>query len=280
MIYKIYEGLSDYLIAPDGTAIQKKTSEVIPFQRTPLVGEFTVKLITDEVYTFLNGKRKAIKLVRRFTREELVKMYNRSKQEFIDGLGEIPYTTSVPGQNDIQKTTFSVPKKGKCIPSTEPEHVANVNKAMADIGQIIVDAMSGSGLNIPEGYVLEEAGTITQEQMDQLSASKRVVKSNPKAPKTLVKKVKKAIGTMDKLKPELDKLVKEIVDKELQSESPDIRIVLNQVQALQPMKLPYLSIDGIHYQSARQASKATGVSVNTVLKRAKANKDGWFYIEA
>lgn len=237
MIYKIYEGLSDYLIAPDGTAIHKSTGEAIPFQRTPLVAGYTAKLITDETFTFLKGKRKPIKLVRRFTREQLVKMYGQSKNMFNDLGSEVPYTEKYKLDQDPTEW------KERTKPA-EPGIVRSMN--------VVGDVMPEPLVYDPvakqiAGEFIEEAGQISQHQLDQLSASKRVVKANPKTKKSEVKKVTKAI--------------KQAMPK------------------LSEMKVPYFRIEGVHYQSARSASKALGVAVNTVLKRAKANKDGWFYIE-
>lgn len=46
------------------------------------------------------------------------------------------------------------------------------------------------------------------------------------------------------------------------------------------MKLPYLSINGVNYQSARKAAEILGGNYNTILRKCKANKDGYFYIES
>lgn len=258
MIYKIYEGLSDYLIAPDGTAINKTNNEVIPFQRTPLVAGFTAKLITDETFTFIKGKRKPIKLVRRFTREELVKMYGRSKNMFNDLGSEIPYTEKAKGISlDAYKD--------------QPEA-----KGMSGFEQAIAEASMDKGEVIPlkqiEAEYMKEASTFTQEQLDQLAASKRTVKSHPKAKPSVQKKVAKAI---EAVKP---KVVTRGGKKQVTILEEDAASITTRTTPV-TMKIPFLKIDGVDYQSARQASKALGVAVNTVLKRAKANKDGWFYIE-
>lgn len=232
MIYKIYEGLSGYLIAPDGTAVDKVSGQAIPFNKTNT--GFQAKLTTDEQIGLIQGKRKPLTLVRRFTREDLLKMYAKSKDVFEDTLGEVAFTVkiqSIANGNNLQ-----------------PEDVL---KARAVVGmQIEKPVKTEAGCIIKPDVmatILEEAGDVSQEQMDQLTASKRVVKSNPKAPKSLTQKVRKAI--------------KEVAE------------------AKQGMKIPFFRIDGVEYQSARSASKALGVAVNTVLKRSKSNKDGWFYIE-
>ena len=236
MIYKIYEGLSDYLIAPDGTAIHKSTGEAIPFQRTPLVAGYTAKLITDETFTFLKGKRKPIKLVRRFTREQLVKMYGQSKNMFNDLGSEVPFTQKV---KDIAKET-----------NLEPEDVINARLNVGvQIHEAILDgkeAIDPVAKQIASEF-LSEAGQVSKQQLDQLSGAK---------PKVITRGGKKQVRTT-----------------EVKAGTTTVKTTPV------TMKIPFLKIDGVDYQSARQASKALGVAVNTVLKRAKANKDGWFYIE-
>jgi len=226
MIYKIYDQLSGYLIAPDGTAVDKVSGQAIPFNKTNT--GFQAKLTTDEQIGLIQGKRKPLTLVRRFTREELLKMYDKSKNMFNDIGGEVAFTKKIQeiaNGNNLQ-----------------PEDVL---KARAVVGMQIEKPVKteAGGIMKPEvmATILEEAGHISQEQIDQLGKSKRQSKvkimegAGDKKPKT-------------KAKPE-------------------------------GMKIPFFRIDGVEYQSARSASKALGVAVNTVLKRAKSNKDGWFYIE-
>ena len=230
MIYKIYTELSDYLIAPDGTAIDKATHQPVKFEKTQT--GFTAKLITDEIPSSFQGKKKPVRLVRRFTREELVKMYNRSTESFDDAENHIDWKPKSSADNigairDLGKVTGDEAKTVTNLPNDQyfEDGVVKTNNPSL----------------YPEGSI------VTQEMMDKLSASKRNVKSNPKTPKALKEKVSKAIKETD---------------------------------ANKPLKFPYFNIDGINYQSARKASEALKVSVNTVLKRTKMNKDGWFYVES
>lgn len=258
MIYKIYEGLSGYLIAPDGTPIEQKTGEVIPFENQKKMG-FTAKLVTDEQVALVKGKKKPVFLVRRFTREELLKMYDKSKNMFNDLGSEVPYTEkykidqdpaewkerkkpSEPGivrSFDVVPDIVTVPSSGSSI-----VFGCSDKESTTDIS---CDNVPSIPLKIPEGMVLEEAGTITQEQMDKLSASK---------PKVITRGGKKQVRTTE------------------------VKSGITTVKSTPvTMKIPFLKIDGVDYQSARKAAEALKLSVNTVLKRAKANKDGWFYIE-
>lgn len=55
---------------------------------------------------------------------------------------------------------------------------------------------------------------------------------------------------------------------------------LEEVEATGELPIPpYFVIDGKTYSSARKAGKELGISVNTVLKRCKANVNGCFYID-
>lgn len=112
--------------------------------------------------------------------------------------------------------------------------------------------------------VIEEASHFDQKQFDyikeKIDASKKAVKTDDqkaaKAKKATVKKVEKAI-------------------QEAGSDLPPVASELPE-----GFKYPYIVINGIPYQSARKASEAGNGSVNTVLKKAKANKDGFAYIES
>lgn len=211
MIYKIYEGLSDYLIAPDGTAVEKQSGNAVPFEKSnnPSMRSsvaLQAKLITDEQFIQIKGKKKPIRLVRRFTREDLLKMYARAKDEFVDEAGELKISI----------------KKGK--------------------------GGTDGDVNV------------------QIEKPVKTNKSKPPKSKTS----NKAIA---------EKEFASILDKNMKSENPDFRIANNAlIRMFPPLKIPYLFINGVEYQSARSAHKALGVAVNTVLTRAKKNKDGWFYI--
>lgn len=228
MIYKIYEGLSGYLIAPDGTAVDKVSGQAIPFNKTNT--GFQAKLTTDEQIGLIHGKRKALTLIRRFTREELLKMYARSKDEFIDSLGEVAFTVKIQEIAKDQNLATEDVLKVRGVVGVQLDRALNKGEKIPT-------------LQLTEGdhVFVEEASQISQEQMDKLSKRQS--------------KVKIMEGAGDK-KPKANAKAK-----------------------TEGMKTPFFRIDGVEYQSARSASKALGVAVNTVLKRAKSNKDGWFYIE-
>lgn len=256
MIYKKYDQLSGYLIAPDATVIEIETYEVVKPEKV-LTG-WGVKLLTDEVPASFRGLKKPLQLVRSFSREELLKMYARSKNEFHDDMEAIPYTKAfkmIETGHQLHKAIL----EGK--PSKDPV----VNK--------IKDAF------------MSEATEITPEMMARLSNRDPLPAAEPgsldAAHEKASVKPKKATKS---IRPSKDKkvaedLVQDVVNKNLHSGSPDPRLVMNHLKGSKPMKFPFIKIDGISYQSARKASEALKVSVNTVLRKAKANKDGWFYIE-
>lgn len=233
MIYKIYEGLSGYLIAPDGTAVDKVSGQAIPFNKTNT--GFQAKLTTDEQIGLIQGKRKPLTLVRRFTREDLLKMYEKSKNMFNDIGAEVAFTKKIQEITKDQNLATEDVLKVRGVVGVQLDRAVNKGEKIPT-------------LQLAEGdhVFVEEASQISQEQMDQLTKAKpskakvKITEGNPSP----AKKVK----ATDKAKPEA-------------------------------MKIPFFRIDGVEYQSARSASKALGVAVNTVLKRAKSNKDGWFYIE-
>jgi len=249
MIYKKYDQLSGYLIAPDATVIEIETYEVVPLEKG-LTG-WTVKLLSDEVPASFKGLKKPLQLVRRFTREQLLKMYATSKNEFNDEDGAIPYTKAFE-MMELGNQLHDAILEGK--PSKDPV----VNK--------IKDAF------------MSEATEITPEMMAKLSNRDPLPAAEPGKRAVKSKKATKSIRP-SKDKKVVEDLVQGIVNKNLHSESPDPRLVMNNLKGSKPMKFPYLKIDGVSYQSARKAAEALKVSVNTVLKRAKGNKDGWFYIE-
>lgn len=69
------------------------------------------------------------------------------------------------------------------------------------------------------------------------------------------------------------------VVEEKQIEPYDLQMRSGLPEGVNDCKLPYLVIDGIPYQSSREAAKVIGGNYNTILRKCKANKDGYFYIE-
>lgn len=235
MIYKIYDQLSGYLIAPDGTAVDKVSGQAIPFNKTNT--GFQAKLTTDEQIGVIQGKRKPLMLVRRFTREELLKMYARSKDEFVDTLGEVAFTQKIQEIAKDQNLATEDVLKVRGVVGVQLDRAVNKGEKIPT-------------LQLTEGdhVFVEEASQISQEQMDQLTKAKPERKA----------KVMIEGGVVDGKKHK---------GKAIKAKAPE------------GMKIPFFRIDGVEYQSARSASKALGVAVNTVLTRAKKNKDGWFYVE-
>lgn len=235
MIYKIYDQLSGYLIAPDGTAVDKVSGQAIPFNKTNT--GFQAKLTTDEQIGVIQGKRKPLMLVRRFTREELLKMYEKSKNMFNDIGAEVAFTKKIQEIAKDQNLATEDVLKVRGVVGVQLDRAVNKGEKTPT-------------LQLTEGdhVFVEEASQISQEQMDQLTKAKPERKAKVMIEGGVVDG-KKHKGKATKAKPEA-------------------------------MKIPFFRIDGVEYQSARSASKALGVAVNTVLKRAKSNKDGWFYIES
>lgn len=257
MLYKIHEQLPAYLIAPDGTPIHKVSYAVIPFEHSKQPG-FTAKLETNEEHVFtIRRKTTTIKLYRRFTREQMIKLYGVATNEFDDEIGEVPYTGEFSHREQMKVYKEWEQRKPQSDPGMSDPSLTRSFKVI--------------------GFV-EEANQITPEMMDKLKASKRTIKRNPKVTKAMEKKA--VLSVIE----DLNKAVCDAVNENLQSPKPDVRLVKNVLKPANPLKLsemkvPFFRINGVHYQSARAASKALGVAVNTVLKRAKANKDGWFYID-
>lgn len=70
-------------------------------------------------------------------------------------------------------------------------------------------------------------------------------------------------------------------DKDMEEVKPIKEKVSKTIKASEVgLKKPYVIYGDVPYASARKASAATGVSINTLLRRCKENKDGNFYIEA
>lgn len=128
---------------------------------------------------------------------------------------------------------------------------SNYNQAPTAFEKAIESHLQSEPPVAPSGHVLN----VTYTDTDKKAASKRVVKKNPKAKKATIKKVGKAIQEAGQSVPPVAGTL------------PD------------GFTYPYILINGTPYQSARKASAAGNGSVNTVLKKAKANTDGFHYIE-
>ena len=66
--------------------------------------------------------------------------------------------------------------------------------------------------------------------------------------------------------------------KDVKSKKGELEVVAGTKE--HPFKVPYVIYENVPYASARKASAETGVSVNTLLRRCKENKDGNYYITA
>lgn len=196
---KIYEGLSSYLLAEDGTVYTHSNEPV------KLTRENNYKLITDELFKIGDIHSR---IVRRFTVDEVNKLWNSNKAFLLK----------------------------KDVPKTEIENEKTFGtKSNGEVVEIAIKP--GERSEFEKG--LDRAGDTPMYTEDQKAASKRVVKINPKTPKALTEKVKKAI-----------------------KETSGI-----------------IEVNGKQYPSARAAAKELKISVNTVLRKVKANKDGFSFLE-
>lgn len=80
---KQIENLSDYYADQNGNVYEMDTQEQIPLLYNKFQGRQDYKLLTDETVR-LETKGKTIRLWRRFTREEIIKLYNSAKAKPID----------------------------------------------------------------------------------------------------------------------------------------------------------------------------------------------------
>lgn len=205
---KIYNGLSSYLIAEDGTVYDKKDQPV------NLTREKNYKLITDELFKLGDTNSR---IVRRFTPEDIKRMWN--SQKVIDIPGAVKHSLKV-SSIVVNEVSFGKKQSGEVV-------------------EISIDSNKRSAFE--KG--LDRAGDTPMYSEDKKKASRRTVKSNPKTQKSLKEKVSKAIK---------------------ETQEPAVVLVV---------------VNGAKYKSARLAAKALNISVNTVLRKAKANKDGFSFLE-
>ena len=97
-MYKRYELLHDYLLTADGNVIELDTLEQVMLIHDPVIkSKLNYKLLTDEK-VWLDSKQTYTRLWRRFTVDEVVKMYNSPKATPYDI--EVDATINATVEND------------------------------------------------------------------------------------------------------------------------------------------------------------------------------------
>lgn len=113
-----------YLLEADGTAISKETGEVIdPINRT----EYRLETAEN---VFLEIRNKTINLVRRFTREQLIKLYKEG--EDVNEVSEKPEKTKAQTRSIGSKRTFA--KNDKAVYSINDVEYLSLRQASELLG--------------------------------------------------------------------------------------------------------------------------------------------------
>lgn len=281
MKLKKYEGLSSYLIDEDGNV--HSDAGIIPMiserrlAGTKYVTESFYKLKTDDLHGGFN-------IIRRFSREDIVKMYNSPKATRYDVTvvkGTEPSGTVISGieeAGEISEEIFKQlkTKDSKLISATQVETTIEKKlKATAKAVKSTLDRMEKT-----VGFKITSRIRTPKEQ-------KKLLKKGRKKPMKSVHnpsmEARLSFAHCDPAQsPLVDHMTEEVVLLFLK-EGEGLRIPFKKlkeiVQAEYGTESSFYLVNGVIFESARKAAKDCGISVNTVLKRCKANKDGYFYIE-
>lgn len=135
-------------------------------------------------------------------------------------------------------------------------------------------------------YVIAENGTVVEvesgEQVELTSKKNYLLQTDEEAGDCKVKLKRRftpdEIGGLfnnAKAKPFTEPVAIQNIDEDIHS----VGVIKAGRLPEHVKKFPYILVKGLAYQSSRDAAKETGENYNTILRKAKANKDGYFYIE-
>jgi len=268
MKLKKYEGLSSYLIDEDGSVFTLEGLEVSQIRVKPK--EYVYLLSTDEMF---NG----VYLIRRFTSEDIVKAYNSPKAvkcDITQVKGTEPSGTVISGieeAGEVKKDVYDILleqqkiREGSIKINSKPRTLKDQKKLVNNGKKKPMKSLHNQPVKskyLKKGEAVEGKAMNVGLKMLELKA------------------IASEKGYVD---PEqLDNPVLELVLVYLKN-GEGIQVMLNNLKEVLTAefgdRLCYYIVNGVVYESARKASSDLKISVNTVLKRCKSNKDGYFYIE-
>lgn len=149
---RMIDNLTDYLLLDSGSVVEKDTGEVVQ-----LTYKNDYKLLTDEK-VWLDTKQNHIRLWRRFTVDEVMKMYNSPKATLCD-IGVDSYAL-LSGQVE-------------CTGVTSPPKSAQVETAQVCTGDESAQVVAGKSAQVRINEVVYKS---ISDAATQLSINRRTIK--------------------------------------------------------------------------------------------------------
>lgn len=141
VVMRLIENLTDYLLLDSGAVIERDTQDVVQ-----LTHKGNYKLLTDET-VHLYTKGYAVRLWRRFTPDDIVKMY-KSNSSYPANLDDVVTSAPVAGQVECTGGTSAQVETAQVCTGDESAQVVAGKSAQVRINEVVYRSISDAAAQL------------------------------------------------------------------------------------------------------------------------------------